>query len=189
MHWSVLKLLFFITKVFIISMFRYRINVEVHNENSAKPNEREQRNKNVICFGDLDFERDDFFFILRALIRKSGWARSWNTDMPCIYMLDASEVSLSTSNNLIHCQITRNNWYFVDSIPLPKVIKLYLYPPIYEFSHKYSKTNRQRNNMFYNGALFRILLIYEKPNHKKSFTRKNYLYTSNNLLIIEAGLS
>ena len=52
-------------------MFRLRVDIEVHNAKSDKQNEREQRDKNVICVGGLDFERDDFFFIFRALISKS----------------------------------------------------------------------------------------------------------------------
>ena len=53
-------------------MFRLRVDIEVHNAKSDKQNEREQKNKNIICVGGLDFERDDFFFyIFRALISKS----------------------------------------------------------------------------------------------------------------------
>ena len=91
----------------------YHIDVSIENrywtaqQKSVKQSEREQRSKNVIYVGDLDFERDDFFFILRALTRKSGWTCCWNTDMSCIliYLLDASIVCLSTSNNLIQYMV------------------------------------------------------------------------------------
>ena len=63
--------LFVITKKVFSSMFRLRVDIEVHNAKSDKQNEREQKNKNIICVGGLDFERDDFFFIFRALISKS----------------------------------------------------------------------------------------------------------------------
>ena len=99
LHWSTTQL-FSLSQKFS-SMFRLRVDIEVHNAKSDKQNEREQRDKNVICVGGLDFERDDFFFIFRALISKSWWTCCWNTDMPCIYLLDASKVCLSTWNDLI----------------------------------------------------------------------------------------
>ena len=95
------------TNFFLYYKSFYHIDVSIENrywtaqQKSVKQSEREQRSKNVIYVGDLDFERDDFFFMLRALIRKSGWTCCWNTDMSCIYLLDASIVCLSTSDDLI----------------------------------------------------------------------------------------